>query len=168
MLRAALTLSLLTACGSKAPPLVMALGTSDAVGAGFYPLAGDQTMVAGTQGGFHVWLKLRVSGRFPGQVWIDSSTRRADDNTLILQYAWQEDIAAPGPDGYWELATPRPAFLCPPPPGVRVQDQTVRFVVIVRDRADKAALSEADAEATPHCPTTDPEEHDLCVRICNG
>jgi hypothetical protein len=164
---AALTLSLLGACAPE-PPIKLVLGTTDAAGAGFYPLTGDQPMVAGVQGGFHVWLKFRVSGRFPGAVWVESSTRRADDDTLILESAWQAEISAPSADGYWELPMPWTAFLCPSPPGVRVQDQLVRFVVVLRDRNDKAELAAANAEATPHCPTADQSEQSLCVKICSG
>jgi hypothetical protein len=49
-----------------------------------------------------------------------------------------------------------------------VADRLVRFVVTLRDSHDQATLVEADAKATPRCPTDDPSTYADCLRLCSG
>lgn len=173
--RVALTLFLaaLGACGDggdpqspdAAPPAVtLTLGTVDASGAGFFPLTGDQPLVPGAQGGFHVWLKFRVVGLAPQAVLVQRTARRVRDGALILRT--QGVVEMGNGDTPWELAAPLPSFMCPTPIGVEVRDEAVRFTVTLRDLADSVTLGQASEEATPRCP--DDDQHEFCVRICSG
>jgi hypothetical protein len=159
----------LVAAGCGGPSrLELTIGTSDLAGAGFYPLAGDVTMVGGAQGGFHVWLKARITGRSPGRVLIRIATLRAADGAPILDASWRQEIADAGREGTWLFDQPRAFFLCPPRPGTRVHDELVRFSVLLGDLETGETLAEAHAEATPRCPAGDPEELASCLQLCSG
>jgi hypothetical protein len=163
----------LAACGEVAPDepdagagtLELTLGTVDADGQGFLPLAGDQPLVPGSQGGFHVWLKYRVRNHVPGTVHVRRTARRVSDDRLVLRADGAVDLGAAKADGTWELAAPVPSFMCPSPLGVKVYDLPVRFTVELRDPETDAVLATATAEATPRCP---PEHVEFCERICSG
>src|SRR5262245_52842378 len=102
--------------GSIGPigPGSVTLGTSAIDGSGFFPLTGDQPLVPGAQGGFHVWVKYRVEGMTPGKVKVTRTARRVSDNRLLLTaQPTTQEIGPAGPDGYWELPDPLPSFLCP-------------------------------------------------------
>jgi hypothetical protein len=172
MKRTALALLVLAACGDPgiavpdAPPsAALAIGTVDNDAASFLPMAGDQTLVAGAQGGFHVWLTYRVSGVRPGETRVLRTVRRVSDNRLILMADGVQDIGAPGPDGFWQLPAPLPSFMCPAPIGVQVNDELVRFDVTLVDPTTKEVLAEGTAEATPRCPDGAQQAH--CLDICN-
>ena len=143
----------------------LSLGTVDAAGAGFVPLAGDQPLVPGSQSGFHVWLKYRVRGHAPGTMLVKRTARRVSDGRLILRADGVVDLGAPGPDGAWELEAPVPSFMCPSPLGVQVRDLPVRFTVELVDPDSGAVRATASAEATPRCPA---EHQAFCERICSG
>ena len=144
-------------------PVEVALGGANLDTSGFTTLAGDITMVPGGQGGFHVWVKYRVTGAGAERVLLNYIARRVSDGRLILRNNIQVQLDAAGSEGYWESPVPIPAFMCPSPLGVVVQDQPLQFEFEVRDTAG-ALRGGATATFTPHCPTGD--EH--CVDICNG
>jgi hypothetical protein len=156
----------LAGCGNHAPGMEsLALGGTATDGTGFLPLTGDQTLVPGAQGGFHVWLKYRARG-MGGKVKVVRTARRVSDGRLLLAgQPMTQEIGAAGPDGTWELPDPVPTFLCPSPLGVRVVDELVRFEVQVLDE-NGVPLIESSAEATPRCPTGD--QATFCERICTG
>jgi hypothetical protein len=172
-MRAALAALVLCAC--DAPPPApdagvgeLVIGTVDASKQGFLPMIGDQTLVAGAQGGFHIWLKYRVSGVAAGPVRVLRTVRRISDGRLILK---TDDLVTIGPldaDGGWELPAPLPSFMCPTPIGVQVYDQPVRFDVTVTDVKSGATLADGTADATPRCPTADPAQLAFCLKICAG
>lgn len=170
---AALPVLLALACGDAelpdtpdaAPPAVtLTLGTVDASGAGFFPLAGDQPLVPGAQGGFHVWLKFRVVGLPPSTVRVQRTARRVRDNALILRTEGVQDMGM-GADP-WELPAALPSFMCPTPIGVNVRNEAVRFTVTLVDVQNGATLAEGAAEATPRCP--EDAQKAFCERICSG
>jgi hypothetical protein len=161
----------LGACSSTPPmPPVMGsveLGTTALDGTGFQTLIGDQPLVPGAQGGFHVWLKYRVEGMSPGKVTVYRTVRRISDDKLILRAEGAVELGQAGPDGAWELPAPLPSFMCPTPLGVKVEDEPVVFDVQVK-AADGTLLGEGNAEATPRCPADGDPQADFCHRICDG
>jgi hypothetical protein len=174
MRRLALIALLLVACGEAGDPgspdagagrMELALGTVDGAGQGFLPLEGDQPLVPGAQGGFHVWLKYRVSGHVAGTFRVKRTARRVADGRLVLLTEGNHDLQAPGEGGHWELPSPLPSFMCPSPIGVSVVDQPIRFTVEVY-APDGTLLGTGSAEATPRCP--DGEQQEWCLRICQG
>jgi hypothetical protein len=149
------------------PPgnVTLMLGSAMLDGSGFVPLAGDQTLVPGAQGGFHVWVKYRVHGMAPATLTVLRTSRRVSDNALILTSDGMLDVGAAGPDGWWQLDHALPNFICPTPLGVNVIDEPLLFDVALHD--DKGELvAKSHAEATVHCPSG--SDGDLCRRICAG
>jgi hypothetical protein len=144
----------LVACGG-AGPISLALGGANDDGSGFVALGGDVDLVAGAQGGFHVWLKYRVHG-LSEKVHVVRSAVRADGKTILnalpLAQMISEDFESDA----------LPSFMCPTPVGVQVYDQTVELKLELRD--DQATLAEASAQVVPRCPPDD----DFCRRICGG
>ena len=161
----------LAGCGGPGMPppppgnVKLTLGSAMLDGSGFVPLAGDQTLVAGAQGGFHVWIKYRVHGMAPATLSVHRTSRRASDGALVLLSDGTVDVGAAGPDGWWELDHALPNFICPTPLGVDVIDQLLDFDVTLHDDQDTIVAS-THAEATVHCPAG--SDADLCRRICAG
>jgi hypothetical protein len=147
-------------------PVEVTLGGANADMSGFTTLAGDVTMVPGGQGGFHVWVKYRVTGDDTEMVLLNYTARRVSDGRLILKNSnILVTLGALSSEGYRESVAPIPAFMCPSPLGVVVQDQPMVFDFEVRDPSG-ALRGGATAMFTPHCPTDDQATH--CVAICNG
>ena len=166
-----LLLWLAAGCGdsvSPPSPVTISLGTVDASGSGFYPLAGDQPLVAGAQGGFHVWLKYRVAGMAPATVRVSRTVRRVSDGKLVLKTEGSQDVGAAATDGAWELPAALPSFMCPTPIGVRVDGEAMHFQVVLTDPDSGEVLGTGDAQATPQCPPSDDAQHDHCMKICEG
>jgi hypothetical protein len=164
-------LVLLAGCAAETaqppPPdatnIVVTLGTLGADG-GFAALAGDQTLVPGAQGGFHVWLEYEITGMAAGQVNVLRTARRISDGKLILKTTNQV-MVQPDPSGFWMTPNALPNFMCPAPIGVQVNDQPIHFELQISDDAGNL-LATGTADATPHCP--DGDQHDFCVMICSG
>jgi hypothetical protein len=147
-------------------PVEVTLGGANPDLSGFTTLDGDVTLVPGGQGGFHVWVKYRVTGAGAENVLVNYTARRISDGRLILKNSnILVTLGAPGSEGYWEYPVPIPACMCPSPLGIAVQDQPLVFVLEVRD-TNGALRGSATATFTPHCPTDDQATH--CVKICNG
>jgi hypothetical protein len=156
----------LVGCGGSAPPPAasgLTLGTTAADETGFYPLSGDQPLVPGAQGGFHVWLKYRVAGMAPGRVHVQRNARRVSDGALVLTTEGTQEIGTPSEAGYWELPQPVPSFMCPTPIGIQVMDEQIQFEVTVT--APNLSLT-STAVATPRCPQGDQAQ--FCAKICAG
>ena len=147
-------------------PVEVMLGGANPDISGFTTLGGDVTLVPGGQGGFHVWVKYRVTGAGAENVLLNYTARRTSDGRLILKNSnVLVTLGAPGSEGYWESPVPFPAFMCPSPLGIAVQDQPLGFEFEVRD-TNGALRGGATATFTPHCPTDEQATH--CVAICNG
>src|SRR5262245_4617578 len=80
----------------------VALGTSGLDGSGFYALQGDQPLVPGAQGGFHVWVKYRMTQMASGKLHLRRTARRVSDGELILQTEHAETVGEPNDEGFWE------------------------------------------------------------------
>ena len=167
----ALTIGSLSTAGcggagsARVDAVELTLGTAAHDGSGFLPLSGDQTLVEGAQGGFHIWIKYRIAGMGADRLLIDRTARRASDARLILDVPEALiDVGAPSADGYWEIPSALPSFMCPAPIGVSVIDQPIDFDVVLKDQAG-TELAHATATATPHCPS---DAETFCQQICSG
>jgi hypothetical protein len=155
--------------GAKQPPppgdAMLTLGTAASDGTGFLELGGDATLVPGAQGGFHIWIKYRIAGMAPETIKVHRESRRVSDNALVLLTDGSVDVGDAGSDGWWELPTAQPSFMCPTPIGINVIDQRIEFDVTMTTEAG-APLAKATAEATVHCP--DGDQAAFCANICSG
>jgi hypothetical protein len=151
-----------------AGPSPVVLGTTSGDLTAFLPLVGEQTLVAGAQGGYHVWLRLRLARMGMRDVRVHRTARRSADARLILDTEGVLSVGEAGPDGVWELPGDKsiPTFMCPSPIGVAVQGQPLRLEVTVSDAQTGEALGTGTAEFTPRCPDGDQAAH--CVDICSG
>jgi hypothetical protein len=162
-------LLLAAACGNPTsqPPGMgsIALGTTALDGTGFQALEGDQILVPGAQGGFHIWLKYRVAGMTAGAVTIKRTVRRVSDDRLVLTTMGTQELGPMGDGGTWELPMALPSFMCPSPLGVNIIGEPMVFDVVILG-ADGKKLAEGTAEATPRCP--DGDQAAFCAQICAG
>jgi len=143
----------------------ISLGSTALDGTGFVPLEGDQTLVPGAQGGFHIWLKYRVSGMAAGAVTLKRTVRRVSDDKLVLTTMGAQELGPLADDGSWELPAALPSFMCPSPLGVNIVGEPMLFDLVIVG-ADGKTLGEGTAEATPHCPDGDLGR--FCASICSG
>ena len=170
-MRALLTAALLLiGCGGTKPQpppgdATLTVGTAAGDGTGFLALAGDQTMVPGAQGGFHVWLKWRVAGMAPATVHVHRESHRVSDDALVLRADGTTAVGAATGDGYWELPTALPSFMCPTPIGINVIGERIVFDVTLTDDGGNT-IATSSAEATVHCP--DGDQAAFCAKICSG
>jgi hypothetical protein len=160
----------LSGCGGSTMPVMMngaiTLGTTALDGSGFVPLEGDQTLVEGAQGGFHIWVKYRVQAA-PGPAMVKRTARRVSDDRLLLTTMAETMLGEPGADGWWELPTAVPSFMCPSPLGVKVEDEPAQFQITILDMSGKM-IGQASAEATPRCPSDSADKAAFCHQICDG
>lgn len=159
---------LLVGCGGTRPPpgsATLAVGTTALDGSGFVALDGDQTMVPGAQGGFHVWLKWRVSGMAPATVHVHRESHRVSDDALVLRADGTQSVGAATADGWWELPMALPSFMCPTPIGINVIGARIVFDVTLSGD-DGKTIARSSAEATVHCP--DGDQAAFCAKICSG
>jgi hypothetical protein len=112
----------------------------------------DVTLVAGAQGGFHVWLSYQMTPARSGSTMLERTAWRADGK-LVLRSAGSIE-----PDG-----EPLPMFMCPAPVGLSVLDQPIEYRL--RFLEGETELAKGSVTLVPHCPADNVE---LCQRICNG
>jgi hypothetical protein len=148
-------------------PVRLELGTTTAAGEGFLPLVGDQPLVPGSQGGFHVWLTYHLAGLDSEVVTIERTARRVRDGKLVLTTTgvvtvWPVDL-----EGVYTPEGPIPSFMCPTPIGVQVRDEEIEFTVRILGARD-ALLIEERARATPRCPPDGDPQREFCLQICSG
>jgi len=148
------------------PPATVTLGGTALDGSGFLALSGDQTLVEGAQGGFHIWLKYRVAGMAPGHVRVHREARRASDQALILMTDGSQEVGAPSSSGYWELPSALPSFMCPTPLGINVIGERVLFDLRITSD-DGQLLGDGTADAVVRCPDGG-DAATFCARICSG
>jgi hypothetical protein len=158
----------LGACGDLAgTDALLVAGSAAADGTGFAEVVpgADVELVPGSQGGFHVWIGVRVHGE-AGLLLLEREARRDRDDALVLRGVAQA-IEVPGDAvvGWWESPTASPAFMCPSPLGLQVYDEEIRFAIRLLDGAGQV-LAEDELRLTPRCPTGD--HHQFCLDICSG
>jgi hypothetical protein len=176
----AIALSLAAACGAGdptggpdaggeadaalEPTGELILGGTDDSGAGFLELAdgSDAALIAGAQGGYHVWTKLRAH-LMEGELRITREARRVSDGVLVLSVPVQE-FAVPheAMEDWWEEPDAWPNFMCPSPVGIQVYDQEIEYTVEVTT-VDGALVGRARITRVPRCPAGDEANcHDRC------
>jgi hypothetical protein len=118
----------------------------------------DVTLVEGAQGGFHVWMKWRVSDMTGGTVTMQRTARRAEDGQLVLRTSGSVMVGAQQP---YESPDPMPMFMCPSPIGLSVIDRPIIF------RVELEGFVAKEITLVPHCPS-DPNQNAFCMKICTG
>lgn len=143
------------------------VGSAALDGAGFLAVEDgtEVELVPGAQGGFHVWLGMRVRGA-AGRLWIEREARRVSDDALVYRGLAQAlDLPEEAQDAWWESPLAAPAFMCPTPVGIQVFDEELRFTVRILDDDDQVVATD-EIVLMPRCPTGDQE--DFCYVICAG
>jgi hypothetical protein len=155
-------------CEAHSAPSVE-LGTGPDDGNGYAPLTDGQRapLIDGPQEGFHVWSNLRVRGLCPDRLLTERVVTRIDDAQEIVTLRSQTSLVpASDPelaaDGWDEMSTSLPTFLCPNAPGVAVADRPIRIDLRVTDTDGRTA---ADARVlTPSCREDEPSA--ACADLC--
>lgn len=134
-------------------------------------------LASGAQGGFHVWVKYRITG-LGGRVRVNRIAERiGSDGTrqrVLTAPSTVIDLGTLAAEGvtYWESADPIPSFMCPTPIGVSVLDAPIQLDVSVESAepvgAPGAALARATVTLRPHCPPLGDTTRDFCLQICQG
>jgi hypothetical protein len=124
----------------------------------------DVTLVAGAQGGFHVWLSYRVEGMAAGEVVLERTAHRLSDDQLVLRSSTTIELGAPGDDGWYASPAPLPMFMCPSPVGLSVIDVPIQFELSFGSR-DGTPLASQSVTLVPHCPD---QASTFCQQICSG
>ena len=101
----------------------------------------------------------------PRRSHVHRESRRVSDDALVLLADGTQDVGTPGDDGWWELPTALPSFMCPTPIGINVIDERIVFQVTLTTM-DGPPLAKSSAEATVHCP--DGAQAAFCAKICSG
>ncbi len=142
----------------------LVLGGTEDTGAGFVELpdGSDATLIAGAQGGYHVWTKLRAH-LMEGELRVVYEARRVSDGVLVLSLP-ERELMVPheAMEDWWEEPDATPNFMCPSPVGIQVYDQEVEFTVQVKT-VDGALVGEDHITRVPRCPAGDQDNcHDRC------
>ena len=152
-------------CGAVAPtPASVTVQSAAADGMTSEPLTGSSTLTAGAQGGFHVWVSLRLKGVKPGPVRVKHTIRRAQDGVLFSTAERTLEVGPAAADGTWEALPAWPAFMCPSPVGLNVIGVPTVIKLEVTTM-DGAPIASGASNTTFACPAA---QSDFCVRICSG
>jgi len=175
---AALALSFLTvvACGGGEEPLgpdaqppegELLVGGAEHDGTGFVELVdgADAELIPGAQGGFHVWINVRVHG-VDGRLFLEREARRTSDDALVLAGSRQLfEVPTDAMSDWWNSDTAAPSFMCPAPVGLQIFDTELTFHAVLYDEDDRV-VAEDSLVLVPRCPEGDQAE--FCASICSG
>src|SRR5438045_2499798 len=103
-------------------------GAADAAGA-MVPFRDGQDvqLVAGAQGGFHVWMRYALKDVPAGaMIKVERLAHRQVDNAIVLRFDSYEAVGELGADGWYRTAA-FPMFMCPTPIGVSVVDNAIIY-----------------------------------------
>lgn len=173
MCGAALALAL-AACGEPIEPIPpgdvdLVAGTAQPDGSGFVEVEDgvDAELIPGAQGGFHVWLGMRVRG-VAGELYVEREARRVSDGQLVFRgLAQLVEIPPEAIDEFWDNERAAPAFMCPAPVGLTVFDQELAFEIrLLTDFEDGEVLATDRVIMIPRCP--EGEQNQFCLDICAG
>jgi hypothetical protein len=124
----------------------------------------DVTLVAGAQGGFHIWLDWHVFGMPSEQLVLERTAHRVSDDQLVLRTSTTLELDAPDENGWSWAPMPVPMFMCPAPVGLNILDEPIELELRFSAR-DGTGLTSQSVTVVPHCPD---EARDFCQRICSG
>lgn len=142
------------------------LGGAEQEGTGFRFLedGADAPLVAGAQGGYHVWTGLRARG-MRGELRVTREARRVADRVLVLSVPVQElMVPDEAMEDWWQEPEAWPNFMCPTPVGIQVYDQAIEFTVQVSTE-EGDLVGEDHIILVPRCP---PGDQETCHQRCSG
>jgi hypothetical protein len=181
MRRSLLLLPLLVAaCGGSAPPDAgtghLYIGT--AVGMGTDPAAltyaplednTELTLEPGAQGGFHVYLHLRVDefaiADMGDRPLLQRWARRVDTNDLVSRAKRTHAFVPSDEPGILEVDRPIPLFLCPTLIDIAVANEPLELEIEL-SKDEMSPPLKANIRFTPRCPEGDQKQ--FCRNICFG
>lgn len=137
---------------------------------GFVPVedGADLVLSPGSQGGFHVFVNLRIGSDLAAAVgtrpMVRREARRVRDGVLVSRTQRFEDFGERG-GAYQTLGSLR-LFLCPTPIGVEVADERLELEVELAPSAEASAAAVGTLRFTPVCPEN--EQAEFCRQICFG
>lgn len=173
--------TLLAACGGgpthPPPPPTdtahLSIGAGEESGASFTEIADGQDLelVPGAQGGFHIFLNVRIdaSKMRPGvdTVVLDRQARRKATGELVSTAKRRAPLILSSDGGFVQGDRAFTMFLCPTPIGVPIRDQLlILWVRALADEADDRPLAEGTLQLRPRCPAG--AQAEFCARICSG
>jgi hypothetical protein len=150
--------------GTGATPMTALVQTAGADGTGRLEIGSESTLVAGAQGGFHLWLSLRLTHAALGDVKVKHTIRKESDGTLFSTAERTLTVTAPGPGGYWESDPAWPGFLCPSPIGIDILGVPTVVKLEISDTEGKL-LGTTEAKTKFACPDS---QKSFCESICKG
>src|SRR3954451_15194409 len=114
-----LLLMCMVGCAATPPPgrAASTLTLLDDAGAPYHD-GQDVTLVAGAQGGYHVWLGYQMTPAPSGEVQLERMAHRVSDGALVLRFDTTIDQ---------ESAPLVPMFMCPVPVGLPILDQPIQY-----------------------------------------
>jgi hypothetical protein len=143
----------------------LVVGTAGFDGLGFVEVTDgqDAELVPGSQGGFHVWVNLRVH-KAMGTLIVEREARRVRDGRLVLRAVPRNfEVPEEAMLDWWSAEEAAPGFMCPSPLGVNIIGEEIEFTVRLLDQ-DEHLLAEDSMIVVPFC-NTQPE---FCQEICSG
>jgi len=152
--------------GGHPPAGELWVGGAQLDGTGFVDHADGDTvdLVPGAQGGFHVWINVRVENT-DGRLYVEREARRVADDVLVLRSPQQVmEVPEDAMSDWWESPTASPAFMCPTPIGVKVWGEQIKYTVRLTDEAGNVK-AEDSLVLVPQCPA---DQMDFCLEICSG
>lgn len=173
----ALLMVLLMACVADEPepdpdpepvPGLLEIGTAIGEDGSGFAAIDDGTEVpltAGIQGGFHIWLNVKVSG-IAGEYYLEWDARRVVDDELVSRAIPQYiDVADDAMTDWWENPRGMPSFMCPTPIGIKVYDEELYFDLRIVDEDDQV-MARDTLFVVARCPQG--MHADFCRDICSG
>lgn len=122
-------------------------------------------LIPGAQGGFHVWINVRIRGA-QGNLYLQRDARRVRDGELVSRgLPYLIEVPAEALEHAWESPYAAPAFMCPAPLGLNIIDEELVFTATLSNAEDQV-LATDELVLIPRCPSGDQEE--FCRRICAG
>lgn len=158
--------------GPGPDPAELILGTGHEDGSpGFVTTEEGQDLVLqpGAQGGFHVFLNIRMNDEAASLVsmtpMIERHARRVVDGDLVSRSEHRGKFVASPEAGFNETERSIPVFLCPTPVGISVADELLELQVEAYDDETGERMN-GHLRFVPRCPEGD--QKTFCERICFG
>lgn len=146
------------------PEGTLELGGGDATGAftAFTAFPAEVQATPGAQGGFHVGVRYKITGKALPTVRFEHRVTRVRDDVLVSKGARVLDVDPVAAGESWTSQETIIIFICPTPVGVNVLNEELRFEVTALKNG--AVLNQTSANATFRCAAGD----GFCASICAG